>query len=424
MFGLADVNSFYASCEKVFRPDLRDKPVLVLSNNDGCCIARSKEAKRLGIRMGDPWFKIRGQLFPEQLFVFSSNYELYASLSNRVMACLEELAPRVEQYSIDEMFLDLRGLETAITFEAFGAQLREHVYACTRLTIGVGMGPTKTLAKSAQWASKEWPAFRGVLALTPGNPARTAKMLSLQPVQEIWGVGSRIARKLNTMGITTALQLARASTAFIRKNFNVVLERTVRELNGESCIALEDAPPPKQQIVCSRSFGKRITTYDAMRQAVCQYAERAAEKLRGERQYCRHISVFIKTSPFSATEPYYGNVASEKLLTATQDTRDIIAASVRALERIWRDGHRYAKAGVMLNDFSGSGIAQLNLFDEQPPRPHSHELMSVVDGINHSGLGQIWFAGRGIAPQWKMKREMLSPAYTTRWQELPLARIG
>ncbi|MDD7998255.1 Y-family DNA polymerase [Kosakonia radicincitans] len=423
MFGLADVNSFYASCEKVFRPDLRDKPVLVLSNNDGCCIARSKEAKRLGIRMGDPWFKIRVQQYSEKLYVFSSNYELYASLSNRVMSCLEELAPRVEQYSIDEMFLDLRGVDNALRFEEFGVQLREHVYACTRLTIGVGMGPTKTLAKSAQWASKEWPAFRGVLALTPGDPARTAKMLSLQPVQEIWGVGSRIARKLNTMGITTALQLARANTAFIRKNFNVVPERTVRELNGESCISLEDAPPPKQQIVCSRSFGERITTYDAMRQAVCQYAERAAEKLRGERQYCRHISVFIKTSPF-ATDPYYGNVAGEKLLTATQDTRDIIAAAVRALERIWRDGHRYAKAGVMLNDFSGSGIAQLNLFDEQPPRPHSQELMKVVDGINHSGLGQIWFAGRGIAPHWKMKREMLSPAYTTRWKELPLARIG
>ncbi|EIE3222525.1 Y-family DNA polymerase [Salmonella enterica subsp. enterica serovar Typhimurium] len=422
MFGLADVNSFYASCEKVFRPDLRDKPVLVLSNNDGCCIARSKEAKRLGIRMGDPWFKIREQQYSEKLYVFSSNYELYASLSNRVMSCLEELAPRVEQYSIDEMFLDLRGVDNALRFEEFGVQLREHVYACTRLTIGVGMGPTKTLAKSAQWASKEWPAFRGVLALTPGDPARTAKMLSLQPVQEIWGVGSRIARKLNTMGITTALQLARANTAFIRKNFNVVLERTVRELNGESCILLEDAPPPKQQIVCSRSFGERITTYDAMRQAVCQYAERAAEKLRGERQYCRHISVFIKTSPF-ATEPYYGNVAGEKLLTATQDTRDIIAAAVRALERIWRDGHRYAKAGVMLNDFSGSGIAQLNLFDEQPPRPHSQELMKVVDGINHSGLGQVWFAGRGIAPQWKMKREMLSPAYTTRWTDIPIAKI-
>ncbi|MBY6260070.1 translesion error-prone DNA polymerase V subunit UmuC [Phytobacter diazotrophicus] len=421
MFGLADVNSFYASCEKVFRPDLRDKPVIVLSNNDGNCIARSKEAKQLGIKMGDPWFKIRDQQLPEKLYVFSSNYELYASLSNRVMSCLEELAPRAEQYSIDEIFVDLRGIETAISFEDFGAQLREHVFACTRLTIGVGMGMSKTLAKSAQWASKEWPVFKGVLALTPGNPARTAKLLSLQPVQEVWGVGSRIAKKLNTMGITTALQLARSNPAFIRRNFSVVLERTVRELNGESCIPLEEVPPPKQQIVCSRSFGERITTFDDMRQAVCQYAERAAEKLRQQRQYCRHISVFIKTSPFSMTEPYYGNLACEKLLMSTQDTRDIISAAVRALERIWRDGHRYAKGGVMLNDFSGSGVAQLNLFDEHPPRPHSQELMNVLDGINNSGLGQIWFAGRGIAPSWKMKREMLSPSYTTKWSDLPRA---
>ncbi|HHL3769152.1 TPA: DUF4113 domain-containing protein, partial [Klebsiella pneumoniae] len=188
-------------------------------------------------------------------------------------------------------------------------------------------------------------------------------------------------------------------------------------------ISLEEAPPPKQQIVCSRSFGQRITTYGEMRQAVCQYAERAAEKLRGERQYCRHISTFIKTSPFAVNEPYYGNVATEKLNTPTRDTRDIIAAAVRSLDRIWLDGHRYAKAGIMLNDFSPNGVAQLNLFDDVQPRPHSDALMKVLDGINHSGLGKVWFAGRGIAPDWQMKREMLSPAYTTRWKELPVARF-
>jgi len=255
----------------------------------------------------------------------------------------------------------------------------------------------KTLAKSAQWASKEWPQFRGVLALSPDNPRRTAKLLSLQPVEEIWGVGNRIAKKLHVMGITTALQLSLTNPAFI--------------------------PPPKQQIVCSRSFGQRITTYEEMRQAVCQYAERAAEKLRGERQYCRHISIFIKTSPFAVNEPYYGNVATEKLNTPTRDTRDIIAAAVRSLDRIWLDGHRYAKAGIMLNDFSPNGVAQLNLFDDVQPRPHSDALMKVLDGINHSGLGKVWFAGRGIAPDWQMKREMLSPAYTTRWKELPVARF-
>ncbi|CAM7767500.1 SOS mutagenesis and repair protein UmuC [Enterobacter hormaechei] len=396
---------------------------MVLSNNDGCVIARSAEAKRMGIKMGVPWFQLKTAQFPEPIITFSSNYELYASLSNRVMSHLEELAPRVEQYSIDEMFLDIRCIDSCIDYEDFGRQLREHVRSGTGLTIGVGMGPTKTLAKSAQWASKEWPQFGGVLALTSHNPKRTEKLLSLQPVEEIWGVGRRISKTLNSMGITTALQLAHANPVFIRKNFNVVLERTVRELNGESCISLEEAPPPKQQIVCSRSFGERVTTYEAMRQAVCQYAERAAEKLRGERQFCRHIAVFVKTSPFAVSEPYYGNVASEKLMTPTQDTRDIIAAAVKALDRIWVNGHRYAKAGCMLNDFTPTGVSQLNLFDDTQPRSNSNQLMKVVDGINHSGLGKVWFAGRGIAPEWQMKREMLSPAYTTRWNDLPIAMI-
>ena len=303
MFALADVNSFYASCEKVFRPDLRNKPVVVLSNNDGCVIARSAEAKRLGIKMGVPWFQLKTAQFPEPVITFSSNYELHASMSNMVMSHLEELAPRVVQYSIDEMFLDIRGIDNCIDYEGFGRQLREHVRSGTGLTTDVGMGPTKTLAKSAQWASKEWRQFGGVLALTSGNPKRTDKLLSPQPVEEIWGVGRRISKTLNTMGITTALQLARANPVFIRKNFSVVLERTVRELNGESCISRKEAPPPKQQIVCSRSFGERVTTYEAMRQAVCQYAERAVEKLRGERQFCRHVAVFVKTSPFTVNEP-------------------------------------------------------------------------------------------------------------------------
>lgn len=423
MFALADVNSFYASCEKVFRPDLRGKAVAVLSNNDGCVIARSAEAKRLGIKMGMPWFQLRQMPLPEKIHIFSSNYELYASMSNRVMSHLEELAPRVEQYSIDEMFLDIRGIDNCIDFEDFGRQLRKHVKNGTGLTIGIGMGPTKTLAKSAQWASKEWPQFKGVLALTPGNRQRTEKLLSLQPVEEIWGVGRRIANKLNMLGIKTALQLAQSNPVFIRRNFSVVLERTVRELNGESCISLEEAPPPKQQIICSRSFGERITTYDAIRQAICHYAERAAEKLREERQYCRHISIFVKTSPFAINETYYGNVASERLHTPTRDTRDIIAAAVRSLDRVWLNGYRYAKAGVMLNDFTPTGVSQLNLFDEVQPRAQSDQLMKALDDINRSGLGKVWFAGRGIAPEWQMKRGMLSPAYTTRWSEIPVATL-
>lgn len=423
MFALADVNSFYASCEKVFRPDLRHTAVVCLSNNDGCVIARSAEAKRLGIKMGIPWFQLKAMQFPERVVAFSSNYALYGDMSARVMVHLEELSPRVEQYSIDEMFLDISGIDSCISFEDFGRQLREHVKSGTGLTIGVGMGPTKTLAKSCQWASKEWRQFSGVLAISHAKSERAIKMLALQPVEEVWGVGRRIAKKLNAMGIKTALELARTNPAFIRKNFSVVLERTVRELNGESCISLEEAPPPKQQIVCSRSFGERVTTLEAMRQAVCQYAERAAEKLRGERQYCRHISVFVKTSPFAINEPYYGNMASEALITPTRDTRDIVAAAMKCLERIWLDGHRYAKAGIMLNDFTPTGVSQLNLFDESKPHADSDALMKVIDGINHSGLGKVWFAGQGVAPDWQMKREMLSPAYTTRWNELPVATL-
>lgn len=423
MFGLADVNSFYASCEALFRPDLRGKPVVVLSNNDGCVIARSAGAKKLGIKMGAPWFQIKTQDFTERVHVFSSNYAFYHSLSTRVMTALEEMTPRVEQYSIDEMFLDLTGIDGCEDFEHFGRRLRSHVLSTTGLTIGVGMGPTKTLAKSAQWASKEWKQFRGVLALTPSNPKRIETLLANQPVEEVWGVGRRISNRLNIMGISNALQLARAHPALIRKDFNVVLERTVRELNGEPCIPLEELPPAKQQICCSRSFGERISSKVAMQQALCQYATRAAEKLRGERQFCKHISVFIRTSPHAVNEVFYGNTAGEKLTLPTQDTRDIIEVAMRSLDRIWQDGRRYMKAGIMLDDFTPNGVSQLNLFDDAQPRANSAQLMKALDGINQSGLGNVWFAGQGVNTEWKMKREMLSLAWTTRWEDIPIAKV-
>lgn len=339
------------------------------------------------------------------------------------MTALEEITPRVEQYSIDEMFLDLTGIDGCEGFEPFGRRLRAHVLSTTGLTVGVGMGPTKTLAKSAQWASKEWPQFRGVLALTPDNPKRTMTLLKNQPVEEIWGVGRRIGKRLKLMGIENALQLADAHPAFIRKNFSVVLERTVRELNGESCIPLEEFAPAKQQIVCSRSFGERITTKEAMQEALCQYSTRAAEKLRKERQFCRRINVFIRTSPHAQDEIFYGNSAGENLTIPTQDTRDIIEVAIRSLDRIWLDGRRYMKAGVMLDDFTPDGVSQLNLFDVDKPRANSSKLMKVMDGINQSGLGHMWFARQGGSNEWQMKRELLSPAWTTRWSDIPQARV-
>lgn len=288
------------------------------------------------------------------------------------MTALEEMTPKVEQYSIDEMFLDLTGIDGCEDFEHFGRRLRSHVLTTTGLTVGVGMGHTKTLAKSAQWASKEWKQFRGVLALTPGNPRRTATLLQNQPVEEIWGVGRRITKKLNIMGIENALQLSRAHPALIRKNFSVVLERTVRELNGESCIPLEEFTPAKQQIVCSRSFGERITSKVAMQQALCQYATRASEKLRGEHQFCRRVGIFIRTSPQAQGEVFYGNSAGENLNVPTQDTRDVIAVAMRSLDRIWLEGRRYMKAGIMLDDFTPNGGGQLNLFDEDAPVQTAH----------------------------------------------------
>lgn len=421
MFALADVNSFYASCETVFRPDLRGVPVVVLSNNDGCVIARSREAKHIGVKMGLPYFQLGELMRKQRIAVFSSNYTLYADMSARVMSTLEALAPRTEIYSIDEAWMDVGGIEASMPYEMFGRQVRTAVRRATGLTVGVGIAGTKTLAKLCNHAAKQWPATGGVVALN--DPVRLRKLMSLTPVEDVWGVGRRLGRKLNAMGIHTALQLADANTAFIRKTFSVVLERTVRELRGESCIALEEQAPAKQQIVCSRSFGGRVTGLEDMRQALCRYAERAAEKLRQEKRYCRQITVFIRSSPYAVNEPYYANAASENLLTATQDTRDIIAAAMRGLERIWKDGPRYAKAGVMLNDFSRGAQAQLHLFDGCPPRPASRELMTVLDTINQTGIGRIWFAGQGIAPAWAMRRDMLSPAYTTRWRELPVARF-
>ncbi|QGR06258.1 DNA polymerase V subunit UmuC [Pantoea phytobeneficialis] len=402
MFALVDVNSFYASCETVFRPDLRGKPVVVLSNNDGCVIARSAESKILGIRMGDPYFKIKNELRRHKVHVFSSNYSLYADMSNRVMSTLEEMAPAVEIYSIDEAFMNLSGMERHHSLEEFGRQVRARIKRDTHLTVGVGIAPTKTLAKLANHAAKKWTKTGGVLDLS--NVDRQRKLMALVPVEDVWGVGRRISKRLNAMGITTARDLSEQSTYIIRKHFNVVLERSVRELRGEPCLEMEEFAPTKQQIVCSRSFGSRITEYSDMRQAICAYAERAAEKLRGEKQYCRQIAVFLRTSPHAENEVFYGNQATGKLLTPSNDTRDIIRMAMEALERIWIPGHRYMKAGVMLGDFFSQGVAQLNLFDEIQPQANSEALMRVVDGLNQSGKGKLWFAGQGIQKAWDMKR--------------------
>ncbi|NMS19972.1 translesion error-prone DNA polymerase V subunit UmuC [Vibrio parahaemolyticus] len=417
VFALVDCNNFYASCEKLFRPDLKDTPVVVLSNNDGCVVARSREAKLLGIKMGVPVFQIKAEMQRHGILAFSSNYALYADLSSRVMRTLEEMAPRVEVYSIDEAFLDLTGIESAISLVEFGQQVRERIGHWIGITVCVGIAPTKTLAKLANHAAKKYPATQGVVDLT--NPDRQRRLLALVPVDDVWGVGKRLSKRLNTLGITTALDLANASPRAIRDQFSVVLERTVRELNGESCIELEEIPPTKKQIVCSRSFGVKVTQFELLREAVCEYATRATEKLRKEQQQAKVMTVFIRTSPFKDNEPQYSNSASGELLIPSCDTRDFIELANHLLKRIWKDGFRYAKAGVMLSDFYDPGMFQPGLFDDVSTRSNSQQLMSVLDTINQSGAGKVFFAGQGTKKDWSMKREHLSPAYTTRWDQLP-----
>lgn len=420
MFALVDVNSFYTSCETVFRPDLQGKPIVVVSNNDGCIISRSAEAKALGIKMGAPYFKIKDELRRQQVTVFSSNYSLYADLSHRVMLTLMEMAPAVEIYSIDEAFIDVTGVSHCLSLNDFGHQIRNQVLKNTGLTVGVGIAPTKTLAKIANFAAKTWRKTGGVVELS--DPDRQRRLLALVPVGDVWGVGRRISKKLNEMGIDTALQLADSSSWVIRKHFNVVLERTVRELRGESCLGVDEFAPTKQQVICSRSFGHRITAYEEMHQAICTYAERAAEKLRAEKQFCCVISVFMRTSPHAEDEIFYGPQASGRLAIPSNDTREIIRVALSALDRIWKDGFRYMKAGVILGDFFSEGVAQLNLFDEYQPQADSKALMQVMDQLNQSGRGTVWFAGQGIKKNWAMKREMLSPSYTTRYADLPVVR--
>ncbi len=420
IFALVDCNNFYASCEKLFRHDLKDTPILVLSNNDGCVVARSKEAKALGIKMGVPVFQIQDVIKQHNIQVFSSNYALYADLSSRVMRTLESFVPRVEVYSIDEAFLDLTGLDAITSLLELGQHIKATIGQWIGIGVCVGIAPTKTLAKLANHAAKKYPATGGVVDLTQKD--RQQRLLAITAISDIWGVGRKLTKRLESMGIKTALDLANSPTATIRKQFSIVLERTVRELNGESCLDLEDVAPSKQQIICSRSFGTKIITLEHMSEAVSQYTERACEKLRLEKQQAKVLTVFIHTCPFNTGPNHYSNSATGELVIPSSDTRDLNALAMQLLKRIWREGYSYNKAGVMLSDFYSHNTYQPGLFDEAAKRPNSEKLMTILDEINKSGLGRVFLARQGISNTWRIKREHLSPAYTTRWSDIPQVR--
>lgn len=419
VFGLVDANNFYASCESAFDLSLRGKPLIILSNNDGCIVARSAEAKKLGIKMGEPLFKNERFFRENGVHIRSSNYALYGDMSRRMMTIIGEMSAGQEIYSIDESFITASGISAYMPLEKFGQQIRQRVRKETLLTVGVGFSQTKTLAKLANYAAKKYQATGGVVDLT--CPIRQRKLMAITDVSEVWGVGSRTEKRLRQMGIQKVLDLANTNTSMIRREFSVVLERTVRELNGESCLAMEDAPPPKQQIISSKSFGQRIVRLEDMQHALCTFASRAAEKLREQGSRCQHVTIFISTSRY-ANEPQYGTSASVTSQYPTSDTRDIIGFAIQALSGIWRDGYRYAKAGVMLGDFYQNGVTQFDMFNDQHARLGGEKLMAVIDDINKSGRGQLYFAGQGRDNTWQMKREMLSPRYTTCWDELLIVK--
>ncbi|BAU57858.1 error-prone [Halorhodospira halochloris] len=421
IYALVDVNNFYASAERLFRPDLARRPVVVLSNNDGCIVARSAEVKALGVPMGEPYFRVRDTLQSAGTAVFSSNYALYADLSARVMRTLEELAPAVEVYSIDEAFLDLTGLDALSDPLEFGRQVQARVLSDVGLPVSVGIGPTKTLAKLANYIAKQDPQHNGVACLR--EPDRRTKALKNIPVKEVWGVGGRFAERLEALGVRSAADLALLRDSRIRQLFPVTLARTAEELRGRACHDLDSEPAPQQQIICSRTFGAPIREYSAMREAVADYAVRAAERLRGTGQYAGALTVFLRTNPHLAAEPQHTPSASSRLPVPTADTRDLLTAALHIAEQLWQPGYAYIKAGIMLAELQ-SPAASADLFTDHSARARSEQLMHTVDAINRRhGQSAVTFGVQRRGPAgWRMRRKNLSPAYTTRWSDLPVVR--
>ena len=413
---LVDCESFYASCERVFRPDLKNKPIVVLSNNDGCVIAFSKEAKKMGISMGVPWFRVRKSFLKQKGQVFSSNFAFYGDMSARVMNILEGFVPKIEIYSIDEAFLDLDTLKQNYNLYDFGCHIRSLVKQWTGIPVRIGIAPNKTLSKIAINEIKRKNIPTSVLQLLDDKEIKNA--LTNTPVQKVWGVGRKLNDHLNSAGIYTALDLAKVNPQNIRKKFSVVLERTVRELRGEKCLTVDDITSFKKQIIVSRSFGKKISSLETLQPIVNNFAVRAAEKLRNEKQKCSQVSVFIKTSSFNKNKVQHTGLRTVEMFGPTDDTRDILSATKKGLLPIFKSGYAYAKAGVILNKFSCQKIKQCSLFEEFNNLKEDSKLMKYIDYMNAYET-QIYFASQNTKELSPMKQSMTSQKYTTSWYELP-----
>jgi DNA polymerase V len=435
MYALVDGNNFYVSCERIFRPSLDGLPVVVLSNNDGCAIARSNEAKALGIKMGAPWFQIQHLQESAGLVALSANFALYGDISDRMMSLAAGLGPTQEIYSIDESFIGMDGVRGDLVERSH--KVRSRILQWVGVPCGIGIGRTKTLAKLANHIAKTAERKPGtypddlaqVCNLEALSASELESVLDATEVAEVWGVGRRISKQLTDGGIKTVLDLVRMDPATVRRGWSVVLERTVRELQGMPCIGLDDSPTPKKEIATTRSFGHAVTELSAITEAVSEFASRAAEKLRKQHSLAGEIMVFVRTSPFRK-DPQYSRSVVIPLLRPSADTGVLVQAAVKGLQSIYRTGFKYAKAGVMLLDLQPDSVLQgeLDLEEGDTTNEISEKirLMSALDTINmRFGKGTMKMASAGLAGDrrvWSMKQERRTPAYTTRWEDMPVAR--
>jgi DNA polymerase V len=421
-----DVNAFYCSCERLFRPDLAERPIVVLSNGDGCVVARDARVKALGVPMGQAWFEMKRFAREHGIVAFSSNYTLYGDLSRRVMSVLGQFSPDVEVYSIDEAFVDLSP-QPKLPGNATGHAIRNRVLRWTGLPVCVGIGTTKTQAKLADWMAKHDASLDGVCDLTTMDPVERACRFQAIEVREVWGIGRRLAERLREFAILTVADLARADPRRLREHFNVVLERTVRELQGEPCIDLEQALPARQQIIASRTFSAPVYEADEMAESIRQYMGRAAAKLRAQGSVAGALGIWIETNRFRTQDAQHNGSGTVTLPKATDDSGVLTAWAVALMRKILKPGHRYWKSGVMLLDLVPKGAEQLALFDAPPivTEDRRSDVMRVMDTINGKwGRGTLGIGSAGLqgARGWSMQRRLLSPRYTTQWAEVPTAR--
>lgn len=432
MYALVDGNNFYVSCERVFRPSLNGLPVVVLSNNDGCAIARSNEAKALGIAMGAPWFQIKHLAEDAGLVALSANFALYGDMSDRMMSLAAGLGPAQEIYSIDESFIDLSGVKGDLVERSH--KIRARILQWIGIPCGIGIGSTKTLAKLANHIAKTAERKPGVY---PDKLAQVCNLAALDQAErdavyaatavgEVWGVGRQISKQLQAGGIHTVLDLMKLDPATVRGNWSVVLERTVRELHGTPCIDLDHTPAAKKEIACTRSFGLPITEQHHIAEAVTEFASRAAEKVRKQHSQAGQVLVFIRTSPFRKDAQYSRSMVTP-LRRPSADTTCIVKAALQGLSRIFKPGFNYAKAGVMLLDLQPdtNQQAELDLEDGDSEEDRT-KLMTAMDTLNQRfGKGTVLTASAGldgVRREWSMKQLRRTPAYTTRWDDMPVAR--